>query len=69
MKMATQQDAQIDKAVSQVSKPLDQLTTTMQQIANCLGFLAIRFSDYRKKPNTERIPFLALHRFVGLSHT
>ena len=56
--MARQGDAEIDEAVAQIAKSLQQLTGSTQQIANCLGFLTIRFSEYRKKPNSESMPFL-----------
>ena len=56
--MTKQRDTQSNEATSQIAESLQQLTVTTQQIANCLGFLVIRFSDYRKKPDTERIPFL-----------
>lgn len=56
--MAKQQDAQSNEATLRIAESLQQLTMTTQQIANSLAFLTMRFSDYRKKPNTERIPFL-----------
>ena len=56
--MAKPQNTQSSETSTQIAESLQQLTVTTQQIANCLGFLTIRFSDYRKKPDTERVPFL-----------
>jgi len=34
-------------------------STALQQIANTLGFLAMQTSDYKGKPDTDRIIFLS----------
>ena len=57
--MAGQQDALDGEALGKMADSLQQLTAANQQIANCLGFLTIRFSGYRKKPKSESIPFLS----------
>jgi hypothetical protein len=44
------------------SQTVDQVinsSTSLQQIANTLGFLALRTSDYKNKSDTEQIIFLA----------
>lgn len=56
--MGKGEDAQTHQAALQIAKSLQQLTATTQQIANCLGFLTIRFSHYRKKPKQEGMQFL-----------
>jgi CRP-like cAMP-binding protein len=56
--MAREKSAQTQKEAAQIAKSLEQLTATTQQIAHCLAVLTIRFSDYRRKPKSECIPFL-----------
>jgi CRP-like cAMP-binding protein len=56
--MAKKQSSQAGENDYQLAESLDQLTARLQLVANCLGFLVVRFSDYRKKTDTERIPFL-----------
>jgi len=51
-------DAWTAEAVDRTANTLNQLSASTQQIANCLGFLTVRFSDYRKKPKGEGIAFL-----------
>lgn len=56
--MAKKHSTQTDEAYVDVSRSLDQVSVALQQVANCMGFLVIRFSDYRKKTNKECIRFL-----------